>query len=302
MSPPLSTQGCSHEFDATERRRTIRIRRSALLAAKMEEIDRPSIKLAETLDEYRQAFTILHNAYCASGYLAQPHQSGMLLNCHHLLPECCVFIFKSYLDVLSTMSFIPDTPLFKLPMDELYSDKMDELRRQGRKVAEIGSLATVRHYCGQNIMVFLSKAIFQYAILTNTDDLCIMVNPKHARFYQSIFLFTPFGEERHFEKVNAPAVALRVDMHSIEPSLRGAYAANEFDTNLHRFFVKINSHMIDQNTVFTRIEKNAPLESEVARPLLEAHPELLDNLTADQHAYLTTLYHKALFGGSRRTR
>jgi len=302
MPPPLSTQGCSKTFDVTERRRTIRIRRSALLEAKMQEIDRPSIKIAETLEEYLQAFTILHNVYRASGYLAQPHPSGMLLTRHHLLPGCCVFLFKSYLDVLSTMSFIPDTPLFGLPMDDLYHDKIEALRNQGRKVAEIASLATLRHHCGQNIMVFLSKAIFQYALLTNTDDLCIMVNPKHVRFYQSIFLFEPFGEVRHFDKVNAPAVALRVDMRSIEPNLREAYAAQEFDTDLHHFFVKINSHMIDQNTIFTQIEKNAPLESEIARTLLKAHPELLDNVTEDQHDYLTTLYHKALFATSRLPR
>lgn len=299
MPPSLQTPELSRDYDVTERRRTIRIRRSALLEAKMEGIDRPSIKIAETLDEYHQAFSILHDVYRASGYLAHPHPSGMLINLYHLLPKCCVFIFKSYFDVYSTMSFIPDTQLFGLPIDDLYRNEIDRLREKGRKVAEIGSLATLRHHCGQNIMVFLSKAIFHYALLTNTDDLCIMVNPKHVRFYQSIFLFEPFGDKRHYDKVNASAVALRVDMRSIEPNLRDAYSSTAFDTDLHRFFTRINSHMIDQNTVFTQVEKDEPLESEIARSLFAAHPELMDNLSPAQHNYLTSLYHKALFGGPR---
>ncbi len=301
LSPP-PPPGSGGHFDGIERRRTIRIRRSALLEAKLDQIDRPSIKIAETLDEYRQAFTLLHDVYLASGYLPEANPSGLLLNPHHLLPRSCVFLFKSYLDVYSTMSYVPDTPQFGLPMDDLYKAEVDALRAKGRKVAEIGSLATIRHHCGQNLMVFLSKAIFRYALLTGADDLCIMVNPKHVRFYNAIFLFQPFGEQRHYAKVNALAVALRVDMRTIEPALRDAYAANDFDTDLHNFFVKINSHAIDNETTMGQAEKNAPLESEIARYLLTRNPVLLDDLSPQQRDYLTRMYHKALFGGPRLPR
>lgn len=43
-----------------ERRRTIRIRRSALTAAKLDDIDKPSIKVAETRDELEQAFRLVY--------------------------------------------------------------------------------------------------------------------------------------------------------------------------------------------------------------------------------------------------
>ena len=52
--------GCAMGEREIERRRTIRIRRSALLGAKLEGLDRPSIKIAETLDEWQQAFGVVY--------------------------------------------------------------------------------------------------------------------------------------------------------------------------------------------------------------------------------------------------
>jgi hypothetical protein len=282
-----------------ERRRTIRIRRSALLDANLEALDRPSIKIAETLDEYMQAFTVLHDVYLASGYLSAPSPYGISFGLHHLLPKSCVFIFKSYLTVLSTMSYIPDTQRFGLPMDDLYKPELDSLRNAGRRVVELGSLATLPQRRMQNLIVFLAKAIFRYAMSTHADDLCIMVNPKHVRFYESIFLFEAFGEERHYDKVNAPAVALRVNMHKIEPSLYEAYSSADFETDLHSFFVKMNSHAIDEDIKLDNAEKNMPLDSEIARKLFSAKPDLLRSLPEDQVIALESLYHKALYPGQR---
>ncbi|WP_235731749.1 N-acyl amino acid synthase FeeM domain-containing protein [Fundidesulfovibrio putealis] len=297
--PPPPPPSPSVFSGGVERRRTIRIRRSALLDAKLETLDRPSIKIAETLDEYIQAFTVLHDVYLASGYISAPAPYGFSFGLHHLLPKSCVFVFKSYLTVLSTMSYIPDTHRFGLPMDDLYKPELDSLRDAGRKVVELGSLATLPQRRMQNLIVFLAKAIFRYALSTKADDLCIMVNPKHVRFYESIFLFEPFGEERHYEKVNAPAVALRVNMQKIEPSLYEAYGNADFETDLHSFFVKMNSHVIDEDIRVENAEKNMPLESEIARKLFTSKPDLLKSLPDEQRIALESLYHKALYAGQR---
>jgi len=292
-TPPPSSPHATGALSGVDRRRTIRIQRSALLEAKLDQLDRPSIKIAETLDEYAQAFKVLHDVYLASGYLKDSSPSGLHFGAHHLLPKTCVFVFKAYLTVLSTMSYIPDTPDFGLPMDELYKDEVDRLRQLGRKVVEIGALATIPHRRWHNLIVFLAKAIFQYAMVTGADDLCIMVNPKHVRFYQSIFLFEPLGDLKHYGKVDAPAVALRADMRNIEPALYQAYHSGDFESDLHAFFVKINSNGPDLETASA--EKNTPLESEIARVLFQARPSLLPALRQEQQAYLERMYHKALF-------
>lgn len=295
MTPPNAMSTTSYMVarppNGIERRRTIRIRRSSLLDAKLESLDRPSIKKAETFEEYSQAFTLLHDAYLASGYLPQAHPERLYFGIHHLLPETCVFLFKSYRTVLSTMSFIPDSPEFGLPMDDLYKSEVDVLRRAGRKVVEIGSLATVAHRRGQNIIMFLAKAMFQFAISTGTDDVCITVNPKHTRFYKSIFLFEPFGEKRYYDKVGAPAVALRVDMRSIKPSLRDAYGESDFDTDVYSLLVqKDNVHARATGLDTLSLEKCKPLVCETLAKLLALRSTVLEGLTNRQFAAFQQYY------------
>ncbi len=273
-----------------ELRQTIRIRRSSLLDAKLDKLDRPSLKVAETLDEFVQAFTLLHNVYRKSGYLEQEDASGLHFGIHNLLPKTCVFIFKSYKKVLATMMFVPDTPEFGLPMDELYREEVDGLRRQGRKIAEIGSLVTRLDRRGQNIIMFLAKAIFQYAMITSTDDLCIAVNPKHVNFYRSIFLFEPLGEQRFYNKVGAPAVALRADMRRIGSALRDTYGQEDFDTNLHAFFTRLNAHSLATGLYNLSAEKRDPLDHEVLAYLLASRPAVLDGITPAQRDFFRSCY------------
>jgi hypothetical protein len=80
-----------------ERRRSVRLRRSAMLKAKLDEIDRPNIKIAETRDELAQSFALVYKEYLASGYIKSPHPSEMHLNIYNFLPATCVYIFRSYL-------------------------------------------------------------------------------------------------------------------------------------------------------------------------------------------------------------
>lgn len=273
-----------------ELRQTIRIRRSTLLDAKLENLDRPSLKIAKTFDEYMQSFSILYSEYLASKYLNSTNRDELYFSVYNLLPKTCVFLFKSYLTVLSTMTFIPDTPEFGLPMDDIYNAELDTLRRKGHKIAEIGSLATRFDYRGQNLIMFLAKAIFQYAVITGIDDLCITVNPKHVRFYKTIFLFVPFGEKRFYDKVGAPAVALRVNMRRIEPALLETYGASDFDTNLHAFFTRVNAHSLATGLESMSAEKNEPLEDNLVKRLMAARPTLLHGLSNEQCTMLKKYY------------
>ncbi len=278
-----------------DRRRTIRLQRSALLECRLGELDRPAVKIAETEEECHGAFRLLYGEYLRSGYTA-PRPDGMLYSRWSLLPGTSIFVFKSYLDVVGTMSHIMDSPLFGLPMDAVYKDRIDELRAQGRRVAEVGALATLRERRWSNAMIYLSKALFQFARLSGVNDLVVMVNPKHVRFYTDILLFTPLGEQRDYDKVGAPAVALRADLDSMERDLLVAYGGNDFDTDLYTFFTKFS--------VPTQAGKDTPgggqrlsgrrsglLSPYAAHLLLSSLSEGWAKLPEAQRAYFTQLYH-----------
>lgn len=280
--------------NGVERRRTLRIRRSSLVDSKLEGLEKPSIKIAETRDELEQAFRTVYSVYRSTKYITEDHPSEMSFGVHSLLPTTCAFIFKEYLKVISTMSYYADSETFGLPMDSLYKKELDVLRAQGRKIAELGALATPRRRRWSNLVVYLSKAMFNYGHQTGVDDMCIMVNPKHVRFYKEIFLFEDFGEERWYKGVGAPAVALRISFRDYDDAMLNAYGQSDFETDLHSFFTKVNNSIMDPHILYP-VERKKPLSPENLCYFLEKRPEILDSLTKEQRNRFRLMYHDAFY-------
>lgn len=287
-----------------ERRRTVRIKRSNLLNLQLDDIDRPAIKIAETQDEYEQSFRLVHDTYLRMGYLKEPQPHGMLFSAYSLLPETVIFVAKSYLTVISTLTEIFDTEAFGLPMDIIYKPEVDALRAQGRRVVELSALVTPPKLRWRNLFMVLSQVMYQYSVYRGVDDLCIAVNPKHVSFYKNILLFEDFGPERHYPRVDAPAVALRVDMHHIADRLKEVYDSSDLDTNLYLYFHRMTG-FLPWNPEKTPVpaETDASADSrdvadpfmngrkaEIVRHFFHLSPSLWDNLSPAQRDFFTTHY------------
>lgn len=287
--------------DNIERRRTIRIRRSALLKSHLDTIDRPAIKIAENLTEHRQAFALVYQEYVQSGYIPNPAPNGEVFSLYNLLPETAVFVVKSYQTVISTLSQFYDSKLFGLPMDSIYRDELSELRKKGRRIAEIGALATKSEYRWQNLFMYLCQIMYWFARYQRVDDLCITVNPKHVRFYKTIFLFEEFGSEKIYPKVAAPAVLLRLNMDTVEGDLKETYSGTDFDCNLYHYFHRMNGNKLEDYSE-ALIKKGAitvhdkPRLSETdAQELITTDRSVLKGLTPDQRDFIHSTYPKIQF-------
>ena len=273
-----------------DRRRTIRIKRSALLQNRLDDIDRPSIKIAETRDELEQAFSLVYQEYLKLGYIAKPGSSQIHLTLYHVLPETAVFIFKSYLTVISTLTQIFDSKLFALPMDALYHDELNALRDRGRKLAELSALVTPSEARWRSIFLYLYRAIYWYAIYNKVDDLCITVNPKHVKFYKSIFFFEELGPERHYPKVGAPAVALRLDLGDFRDKLIEAYSALDFDCDLHAFFFRMTGIPMTGVDGKHDMTRKKVLDTNTIRYFFMEKTNALEDATTDQMDYIRSIY------------
>lgn len=277
-----------------ERRRTIRIRRSALTSAKLDDIDRPTIKIAETKEELFKAFRLVYAEYFEQGYIAKSHPLAIQYNIYNFLPKTCVFVFQSYHDVISTISYIPDTPLFGLPLDSLYREEADVLRKQGRKIVEIGSLATEKSLRGRNVVMYLYKTVINYGLMTGVNDLCLTVNPKHVRFYSDIMLCEQIGDEKFYPWVGAPAVLMRANFDTYAQNMLDTYSTDDFETDLASFFLKMHGSKVDSDIDVFRYEHEAFMDYDAARYFFMQRPEVLCSLTDEQIDYLEWFYHKAL--------
>ena len=271
-----------------ERRRTVRIKRSALLRDNLQDIDRPAIKFAETRDELEQTFSLAYREYSKSGYISEPKPSKLLFSIYNIHPETVVFIAKSYLTVISTLTQIFDSELFGLPMDVLYREELDALRSQKRKVAELSALVTPKEARWKNIFMQLCQVMYHYTFYKEVDDLCITVNPKHVRFYKTIFLFEDLGPERYYPKVNAPAVALRLNMDTVEKKLKDAYNALDFECNLYTYFHKIAGRKKTESNL-TGLTKERPLDIKTARYFLSKE-DVLKGISPAQREYIESVY------------
>lgn len=287
-----------------ERRRTVRIKRSNLLDLRLDDLDRPAIKIAETQDEYEQSFRLVHDTYLRMGYLKEPQPHGMLFSVYSLLPETVLFIAKSYLTVISTLTEIFDTEAFGLPMDIIYKPELDSLRAEGRRVVELSALVTPPKLRWRNLFMLLAQVMYQYSVYRGVDDLCIAVNPKHVSFYKTILLFEDFGPERHYPRVDAPAVALRVDMHHIADRLKAVYDSKDLDCNLYLYFHRMTG-LLPQDPEKTPVPLKAGAESdqqdvaapfmngrkaEIARHFFQLCPSLWEGLSPSQKTFLTSHY------------
>jgi hypothetical protein len=99
-----------------------------------------------------------------------------------------------------------------LPADEVFGDKLDALRAQGRRLCEPSRLAIEKNVTKR---VFASLIHISYIYSHNIhgfSDYIIEVNPRHVMFYKRMLGFHDFGEERVCPRVGAPAVLLRLPL------------------------------------------------------------------------------------------
>ena len=106
------------------------------------EVDHPlkgqfEFAIAASLDDLEACFTLLHNAYVASGFMA-PHPSGIRVTPHHALPTTTTLCAKVDGKVVGTLSLVREG-VFGLPMQSVFD--IGSVRSRPGQITEISSLA-----------------------------------------------------------------------------------------------------------------------------------------------------------------
>jgi hypothetical protein len=108
----------------------------------------------------------------------------------------------------------------KLPADETFGDKLEALRRQGRRLVEPSRLA-IDKGVSKRVFAALIHISYIYAHrLQGFTDYVIEVNPRHVAFYKRMLGFADFGGERACARVGAPAVLLRLSLDVMGAHIR----------------------------------------------------------------------------------
>jgi hypothetical protein len=121
--------------------------------------------------------------------------------------------------LVGTMSLCLDR-YGRLPADEVFGDRLELLRRQGRRLCEPSRLAIDK---GVTKRVFASLIHISYIYAHHVhgfSDYVIEVNPRHVAFYKRMLGFADFGGERECARVGAPAVLLRLPLDYMAAQIR----------------------------------------------------------------------------------
>lgn len=209
-------------------------------------------KPAESIDDYMKCFSLLHDVYVQAGY-TEPTDTALRIVPHHFNALSKVFIGSyimqnSHRMPVYTVSLFPDSAA-GLPMDEAFNAQLNALRRQGRKIAEAGCLASNPRFRMQNMNIPMlgNRVVFEYATkYLDVDDLVITIHPKHLWVYQDLLLFEKIGEINAYSYVkNNPAVAMKLNLRAAREKYKKTYSRFPAEKNLHYFFFKGRSCSID---------------------------------------------------------
>ncbi|MFA9480087.1 hypothetical protein ACERK3_17570 [Phycisphaerales bacterium AB-hyl4] len=174
-----------------------------------------SYDVAGTADAVIEAWRLVYRSYRRAGLIASNPA-----NLHSLPeiigPQTMVACGRLGTEVVSTISSYTDGPT-GLPLDQVYPDELTQLRRRGRRLAEIGLLADRRENPSRtlNSLFDLMRFGVLYDIHCGMDDTVIGVHPRHAPFYQRMIGFEIAGPERSYATVNDQLVVLlRLDLRT----------------------------------------------------------------------------------------
>jgi len=199
------------------------------------------LKIAETKEELEACFTLLHQAYVASGFM-KPHPSGMRVTIYHALPATTTLCAKYDGKVVGTISLIRESAL-GVPLQSIFD--LSAVREKGGQIAEVSALAVHRDFrkTGGSILFPLMKFMYEYCTtFFDTRHLVIAVNPSHIELYESLLLFRRLSANvvETYDFVNgAPAIGATLDLQEAPEMFRKHYGSKPQRRNLYTYFIEL---------------------------------------------------------------
>jgi GNAT superfamily N-acetyltransferase len=202
---------------------------------------RLALGIAETQDDLEACFSLLHDAYVASGFM-RPDPSGLRVTPYHALPTTTTLFARFDDQIVGTLSIIREG-VFGFPLQSVFD--LTAVRAQPGRVAEISALAVHPDFrnTGGSILFPLMKFMYEYCTkYFDTRHLVIAVNPKHIEMYESLLLFKRLQAQvvANYDFVNgAPAVGATLDLSAAPEAFRRTYDGRSPNRNLYNYFTQI---------------------------------------------------------------
>lgn len=201
-----------------------------------------TVSRAMTLDEYWQAYRLVHDCYIERGYI-EPYPGGVRIRSFEAMPEMATFVAKVDGRVVAVTSVLMDSPELGLPSDRVFGDELRELRDASRRVVEITNLAVHPDYRKTNVFSELTRCCLTHAMAIKYDDLFIAISPEHARFFKEVLLFESHGDKRDYsDTVKDIVVGMRLNLRTLQGRTIETDVVLREEAFLHDFYFARNPY------------------------------------------------------------
>lgn len=135
--------------------------------------------------------------------------------------------------------------------DEIYKDKIDELRSQGYVVGELSKLAIDEELGSKQMLAGMIHIAFLYGAIHGCTDAVIEVVPRHQVFYEKKLGFRLLGEERLNQRVNKNVVLMHIRMEEMQRQIEalGGQGLASKDRSLYPYFFS----PVEQKAILERL-------------------------------------------------
>ncbi len=226
-------------------KRMLRLRRTRLL--ELPGNGDFELKLVSSPKGLREACKLVHDRYVEIG-LIDRQKDGIWITPYQLNPNsrAVIGLLRVKGRPICTATLVCDSEI-GIPSERLYPKEISELKKLGRRVVEITCLAARPCPEASNAFLYIFKLIGVYALALGHEDMVISVHPRHARFYEDIFLFERIGPLKYYPGLkDAPAVLERQDLTSFVERLKEAYGDLPSYANLYEFFLGKNESFLKE--------------------------------------------------------
>ncbi len=185
--------------------------------------------IAITEQEHRVSDALVSDRYSWRGYGAAPRGAESAVKQR----EVTLLAWSSD-DAVGTMTMGFNNGCGLLA-DQTYGEKLDAIRARGRSVCEFTRFAVSSAADSKATISGLFDLSYVLGRkMLGVTDVVVEVNPRHVGFYRRAFGFEPISDVRTCERVNAPAVLLRLDVAEMEGRMRDTGAKTPGELALAR--------------------------------------------------------------------
>lgn len=216
------------------------------------DLDRFTIKVANTLEEFEQGYRLLYECYLEQGYLPATSENSLRITKYHLMPTSTMFVVKDGPQVVATLTHVIDSKL-GLPGDTAVDLK--DVKRTSSRVAEISALAIKKGYRRQHSIMFaLTRLVYHFSVqYAGCDTWVICVSSYVDLYYRSLFFFKRiFQNAFNYQFVNnVKSSSLVVKLNELPILFKYFYNDNEtIEKNLYQFYIQ------DWEKIFTHFPES----------------------------------------------